>query len=142
MPPVNTVSMTSMTFSATIMLNILGGAEPNSHQILVDKAISMPNAALHMYGKESKPGRKIGHIAVTGAPMAEAEESVYERIVLADDIRRTRKTVKLTVKAPQVGITAPKAAQNNLMEQSLVAVIMGLDSVLLGWQRNCPPCVS
>ena len=115
------------------MLNILGGAGPTSHQILVDKAISMPNAALHMYGKESKPGRKIGHITVTRASsMAEAEESVSELTVLADDIRRERKTAELTVKAPLVGITAAKAAHNNLTERPLVALTIEIDSDLPG----------
>ena len=127
MPPVDAVSMTS---SAAIMLNILGGAEPNSHQILIDKAINMPNTALHMYGKESKPGRKIGHITIIGASMAEAEESVSELIVLADDIRRERKTRVPTVRAPPVGITAAKAAHNNLTEQPLATITMGSDSDL------------
>jgi phosphoribosylaminoimidazole carboxylase len=127
MPPVDAVSMTS---SAAIMLNILGGAEPNSHQILIDEAINMPNTAIHMYGKESKPGRKIVHITIIGASIAEAEESISELIVLADDIRRERKTRVPTVRAPPVGITAAKAAHNNLTEQPFVAVTMGSDSDL------------
>jgi phosphoribosylaminoimidazole carboxylase len=58
-------------FPATIMLNILGGASKNSHKELMKRAIAVPNAALHMYGKESKPARKIGHITVVGNSMSE-----------------------------------------------------------------------
>jgi phosphoribosylaminoimidazole carboxylase len=91
-----------------IMLNILGGVEPNSHQILVDGAISMPNAALHMYGKLSKPGRKIGHITVTGASMSVAEESISKLILLADKIRAERKFAENILK-PHSGTSATKA---------------------------------
>lgn len=47
-------------FPATIMLNILGGASKDSHNQLMKQAIAVPNAALHMYRKESKPARNIG----------------------------------------------------------------------------------
>ena len=58
-------------FPATIMLNILGGASKDSHKELMARAVATPNAALHMYGKESKPARKIGHITVVANSMSE-----------------------------------------------------------------------
>jgi len=62
-------------FPATIMLNILGGASKDSHNQLMKRAIAIPNAALHMYGKESKPARKIGHITVVANSMSEGISS-------------------------------------------------------------------
>jgi len=42
------------------MINIIG-CEPDYRAILSTK-----NAHLHMYGKEPRPGRKLGHVTVTG----------------------------------------------------------------------------
>jgi phosphoribosylaminoimidazole carboxylase (NCAIR synthetase) len=41
-------------FKATIMLNILRGTQKSLHKELVKGAITIPTAALHLYGKESK----------------------------------------------------------------------------------------
>jgi phosphoribosylaminoimidazole carboxylase len=119
-----------MAVPAAIMLNILGGVEPNSHKILVEEAIFMPNAALHMYGKASKPGRKIGHITVTGASMAEAEKSISKLIILADNIRAERKFAEHTIGASLSKPTVVKASPKQHTEQPLVAITMGSDSDL------------
>jgi 5-(carboxyamino)imidazole ribonucleotide synthase len=42
----------------TAMLNLIGGAPP------AEEILSVPGAHLHLYGKEARPGRKIGHINV------------------------------------------------------------------------------
>ncbi len=68
MPSISTIP--SM-FPSTIMLNILGGASRDSHNELLKRAVAVPNAALHMYGKESKPARKIGHITVVADSIAQ-----------------------------------------------------------------------
>ena len=61
---------------ATIMLNILGGVGPESHKKLIEATNRIPNANLHMYGKVSKPGRKIGHITVVAKSMKHAEHDI------------------------------------------------------------------
>jgi phosphoribosylaminoimidazole carboxylase len=70
MPSLPNATIPAM-FPVTVMLNILGGASKDSHNELMKRAIATPNAALHMYGKESKPARKIGHITVIGNSMPE-----------------------------------------------------------------------
>lgn len=55
--------------SAALMVNILGGATADAHDELVDMARRSlldqdTDIFLHLYGKASKPGRKIGHITV------------------------------------------------------------------------------
>jgi len=42
-----------------VMLNLIGGAPD------VDAVNAVPGAHLHMYDKQPRPGRKIGHITVT-----------------------------------------------------------------------------
>ncbi len=42
----------------SLMLNLIGSLpEP-------DRALSVPGAHLHVYGKEPRPGRKLGHVTV------------------------------------------------------------------------------
>ena len=49
-----------------VMLNLIGGA-PEEPAVL-----EVPGAHLHMYGKQPRPGRKIGHITVIGDDLAQA----------------------------------------------------------------------
>jgi phosphoribosylaminoimidazole carboxylase len=80
-----------MVVSAAIMLNILGGINADSHQGILNEAIVTSNAALHMYGKEPKPGRKIGHITLLHESMPAAENAISNLITLTDTLRAERK---------------------------------------------------
>ena len=59
---------------ASVMINIIGGAPP------VAELLSLPGAHLHLYGKEPRRGRKIGHLTLVDA----AEETVSEAIALVE----------------------------------------------------------
>ena len=58
-------------------------ASPTGRDVL-----ALPGAHLHLYGKdEARPGRKMGHLTVTGASAAEAEaraDAAARRLGLAD----------------------------------------------------------
>lgn len=82
----------SMAIPAAIMLNILGGASPSSHNAIIDAALLKPNAALHLYGKEPKPGRKIGHITIIEETMERAGKSMSDLITLVDAVRSERES--------------------------------------------------
>jgi phosphoribosylaminoimidazole carboxylase len=112
-----------MAIPAAIMLNILGGAHPDSHQPLLTRALSLPNAALHMYGKSSKPARKIGHITVLGTSMRDAELSIAPLITLVDEIRAERK-------APIIASRPEVPEKPKYLGAPLVAITMGSDSDL------------
>ncbi len=80
---------------SSIMLNILGGATPTAHHKLNRLARGTfddeMDVYLHLYGKESKPGRKIGHITLTSTlPIAKLEEKAKQFIQLVDEIREER----------------------------------------------------
>lgn len=53
----------------SVMLNLIGGAPPR------EQVLATPGAHLHLYGKESRPGRKIGHVTLTGTSEHSAEEA-------------------------------------------------------------------
>ncbi|KAL2075974.1 hypothetical protein VTL71DRAFT_917 [Oculimacula yallundae] len=119
-----TISKIPTISPASIMLNILGGRSPGSHNELVEKAVAIPAASLHMYGKESKPARKIGHITIVGTSMAQAEKLLNPLIAVADSIRAERKGIQ------QSGSSSKTASQSSGPEQPLVAITMGSDSDL------------
>lgn len=104
----------------SIMLNIIGGAAPDTHLKAAEHALSIPNASIHLYSKgAAKPGRKMGHITVTAATMHEAETHIQPLIDVVDEIRAQRSDVKTKPQTSGVSKPAPT-----------VAVMMGSDSDL------------
>jgi 5-(carboxyamino)imidazole ribonucleotide synthase len=64
---------TSLTAPAVVMANVLGG-EPGGMSIderLHHLFAADPGARVHLYGKQVRPGRKIGHVTVLGDEMTE-----------------------------------------------------------------------
>lgn len=47
--------------SETVMLNLIGGVPP------VEQLLALPGAHLHLYGKEPRRGRKLGHLTLVDA---------------------------------------------------------------------------
>ena len=67
-----------------VMLNILGGADPNSYLVLANAA-DAAGAKVHLYGKGSATkGRKMGHLTLVGDSMPELEEEMRHLIRIAD----------------------------------------------------------
>lgn len=116
---------------SSIMINILGGAKPDSHHQLVEKAKSMYGRKiyvyLHLYGKASKPSRKIGHITVTGfVSIAELESFAKPLVDIADEIRQERLRSSSQALRPQQTVNPTTMAK----DKALVLVTMGSDSDL------------
>jgi len=104
----------------TVMLNIIGGSTPDSHLTVAEKALSIPNASIHLYNKgAAKPGRKMGHITVTAPTLHEAETIIQPLVDLVDKIRSERSDIKSH--AVKSGPSTPNSS---------VAVVMGSDSDL------------
>ncbi|KAI1073503.1 phosphoribosylaminoimidazole carboxylase [Whalleya microplaca] len=110
---------------SSIMLNILGGAQATSHDRFVELADNTQDEYtdiyVHLYGKASKPGRKIGHITATGfSSVDQLAETISPLIRVMDEIR-----------AERIGSPVPAAPQQPQPKPTpLVAVTMGSDSDL------------
>ncbi|WP_229072023.1 5-(carboxyamino)imidazole ribonucleotide synthase [Actinoplanes sp. DH11] len=64
---------TALTAPVVVMANVLGG-EPGGMSIderLHHLFAEVPDARVHLYGKQVRPGRKIGHVTVLGSDLAE-----------------------------------------------------------------------
>jgi 5-(carboxyamino)imidazole ribonucleotide synthase len=49
-----------------VMVNVLGGDDPDLVGRLVHVMAHDPGVKVHLYGKEVRPGRKVGHVTVLG----------------------------------------------------------------------------
>ncbi|NYE17098.1 5-(carboxyamino)imidazole ribonucleotide synthase [Actinomadura citrea] len=65
---------TEPTAPYTVMANVLGGDDPDVYPRYIHVMAHDPGVKVHMYGKESRPGRKIGHVTALGADLAEVRE--------------------------------------------------------------------
>ncbi|KAJ5217274.1 phosphoribosylaminoimidazole carboxylase [Penicillium chermesinum] len=101
----------------SIMLNIIGGATPDSHLKAAEAALSIPNASIHLYSKgAAKPGRKMGHVTVTAATMFEAETLIQPLIDVVDKMRAERPDIK--TKAAASGAPKPPRPGLKLLEKT------------------------
>ncbi|WP_253259626.1 5-(carboxyamino)imidazole ribonucleotide synthase [Subtercola boreus] len=58
---------TSTRAPVTVMVNVLGGPVTGTLEDAYPHALAdQPSAKIHNYGKEPRPGRKVGHVTVTG----------------------------------------------------------------------------
>ncbi len=60
----------------SVMVNLVGSVPE------LDALLALPGARVHVYGKEPRSGRKLGHVTLVGAP----EDAVAEAIRLADTV--------------------------------------------------------
>jgi 5-(carboxyamino)imidazole ribonucleotide synthase len=62
---------TARTAPASVMANVLGGDDSGVYDRYIHVMAADPGVKVHMYGKAVRPGRKIGHVTVTGDDPAE-----------------------------------------------------------------------
>jgi phosphoribosylaminoimidazole carboxylase len=106
----------------SIMLNILGGEDPESHIEVAKAALSIPGASIHLYEKgQARPGRKMGHVTLTAPSMADCELTLQPLVDLTDRIRAARTDI-----GPAHSQTQPKSTGS----KALIGVTMGSDSDL------------
>ncbi|PJE95649.1 5-(carboxyamino)imidazole ribonucleotide synthase [Streptomyces carminius] len=58
----------------TVMVNVLGGDYPDMYQGYPHCMARDPQLKIHMYGKDVKPGRKVGHVNTYGDDLADVRE--------------------------------------------------------------------
>ena len=51
----------------TVMANVFGGQDPDLYARYIHVMAADPGVKVHIYGKAVRPGRKIGHVTVTGS---------------------------------------------------------------------------
>ncbi len=51
-----------------VMANVFGGPDPGVYGRYLHVMAADPDVKVHLYGKQVRPGRKIGHVTVAGDP--------------------------------------------------------------------------
>ena len=66
----------------SVMVNLLGGDATDLARTLPLALGEVPDAAVHLYGKHARPGRKLGHVTVCGADLAEARQRARRAVAV------------------------------------------------------------
>jgi len=75
----------TMTAPAAALVNLLGGPTGDPVGPMLPEALAVPGAHVHLYGKQARPGRKIGHVTVLGD---DADEAMGRARAAADALQR------------------------------------------------------
>lgn len=97
-----------------IMLNVLGFKEYEAELEMCKRALETPHASVYLYGKDSRPKRKLGHINIVSSSMEDCE---------------------LRLNFIENGVKYQDATRENT--QPTVGVIMGSDSDLPVMSKAC-----
>ncbi|MEU5883170.1 5-(carboxyamino)imidazole ribonucleotide synthase [Spirillospora sp. NPDC047279] len=65
---------TRPTAPYVVMANVLGGDDPDVYSRYIHVMAHDPGVKVNMYGKDVRPGRKIGHVTVLGDDLADLRE--------------------------------------------------------------------
>jgi 5-(carboxyamino)imidazole ribonucleotide synthase len=57
----------------SVMVNVLGGKYPDLYRSYLHVMARDPGVKVHLYGKEVRPGRKVGHVTVCGDDLADCQ---------------------------------------------------------------------
>lgn len=71
------------SLGVSVLVNLLGDLwlGPSLH---LESALTVPGVSLHLYGKEPRPRRKVGHLTVRGATAAEAIARAEQAAAILD----------------------------------------------------------
>ena len=71
----------------TVMANVLGGDVPDMYPAFRHTMARDPGLRVHMYGKDVRPGRKVGHVTVVGTDLEDLRErATHAAAYLTGDI--------------------------------------------------------
>ncbi|MGH2583958.1 MAG: 5-(carboxyamino)imidazole ribonucleotide synthase, partial [Dehalococcoidia bacterium] len=76
---------TSLTASAAVMVNVLGGRNGSDPRAYLPAALAVPGVHVHLYGKEARPGRKVGHVTALGDDPEDARDRARRAAALLTD---------------------------------------------------------
>ncbi|WP_022919450.1 5-(carboxyamino)imidazole ribonucleotide synthase [Ruania albidiflava] len=69
---------TELTVPAAAMVNVLGSELADPAAAYPELMASFPDAKVHLYGKGVRPGRKLGHVTVTGTDPAQVRRRALQ----------------------------------------------------------------
>lgn len=71
---------TAMVTPYAVMGNVLGGEKTDLYRPYLHLMARNPSLKFHQYGKEVRPGRKIGHVTAIGTNLVELQEEISHAV--------------------------------------------------------------
>lgn len=68
---------TRLRAPAAITVNVVGPQDGSDPRARLREALAVPGAHVHLYGKEARPGRKLGHVTALGSDRASARRTAW-----------------------------------------------------------------
>ena len=75
---------TELTAPAVVTINVVGPADGSDPRDRVPEAAAVDGAHIHIYDKEARPGRKLGHVTVRGESLEEAREAALRAVAILE----------------------------------------------------------
>jgi 5-(carboxyamino)imidazole ribonucleotide synthase len=66
----------------SVMVNLLGGPSTDLASALPEAMAASPSASIHLYGKEARAGRKLGHVTALGDDVVETRERARRAVAV------------------------------------------------------------
>lgn len=73
---------TRLLAKAAVTVNILGGSDGSDPRDRLLQAMAMTEVYVHLYGKEARPGRKLGHVTTIGPAVAKCADRAWRAVEL------------------------------------------------------------
>ena len=67
----------TLTAGSAVMVNVLGGEDPDLYSRLIHVMAADPGVKVHLYGKRVRPGRKVGHVTVAGDDVGQLRDRAW-----------------------------------------------------------------
>lgn len=113
------------------MLNIIGGEQPAAHKKIAERALAVPGANVHLYGKgPGRQGRKMGHITLQAQSYAQADKLIRPLVEELDRcwIQTSRSDMVSFQDTDKGRLISMQSLSTHNLESPLVAITMGSDS--------------
>ncbi len=79
---------TAMAAPCVAMVNLLGPADGSDPRDLLPGALAVEGTHVHLYGKEARPGRKLGHVTTLGSTSHETLERAWQAAIALKSERK------------------------------------------------------
>ena len=75
---------TGLVTPAAVTVNVIGPPDGSDPRTRRDAALAVPGAHVHLYGKQARPGRKLGHVTALGPDVASARDIAWRAVNLLE----------------------------------------------------------
>ncbi|WP_147918037.1 5-(carboxyamino)imidazole ribonucleotide synthase [Ruania zhangjianzhongii] len=108
---------TDLTAEVAAMVNVLGSELDDPAIAYPELMADYPDAKVHLYGKGVRPGRKLGHVTVTGTDPAEVRRRAQEAARLLEG-RSGRKGTDMSARSPHGGTARDELCRSEAPQRS------------------------